>query len=530
MSAQTQSAVLVPDDNGDNINNNKPTMTMTLRPRGLRSRTPRELLRKMPRRVSMCSTASRGSTPSNVPDRPTPTPSPPPVVIVKNAADNTMNNNGSSRASDRPEPVVVNATAPPKTLVKPAPTRRSSSDNNKSSPFKSIAMTAASVHKPSCPNEAAMMRKALLKQSRRKSHESLDKVVMAKARAIASPMPRRVSLQPNNSDKNNSWGEILLPGDLSSPHGGPSRQQQQQQTTKRLFLPIHGRIQGELILTGIVIEKEFSPAGQRLRGIYKMNDPHATHLNAGFHKMNYDEAITELSCYENSSFVEGDLKMTKNAPINRLDVMGFHTGRPLGRPIAVSPSPQLGGGATSSFSPHWQEREGLTTTAQTQPLFQALPNDDISGYMKNLRYPYDPQQAHALGAATIQDDVDDHLGMFGLADIQGNERWIVCPELAQCTHRFPYNNLRTPQDVVQATVQPIRAGDCALVLVCGRGSANPIQEPLWMHVTSVTSFGMISAIPLQDSKLDPTSIHRKTYVSFPLGCVVGLQRGRNWKN
>lgn len=80
----------------------------------------------------------------------------------------------------------------------------------------------------------------------------------------------------------------------------------------------------------------------------------------------------------------------------------------------------------------------------------------------------------------------------------------------------------------------IRAGDKVRVVLCGRihkdgQSGKPWHEHLWLLVISVTSFGMVTGLPLAESKKCPISPKAGLF-SFPNTTVVGVVHGKNWEN
>ena len=53
------------------------------------------------------------------------------------------------------------------------------------------------------------------------------------------------------------------------------------------------------------------------------------------------------------------------------------------------------------------------------------------------------------------------------------------------------------------------------------------HEPLWLHVISVTSFGLVHAVALSSCRYCPIQ-PRMGYLAFPSTCVVGVKHGANW--
>jgi hypothetical protein len=88
-----------------------------------------------------------------------------------------------------------------------------------------------------------------------------------------------------------------------------------------------------------------------------------------------------------------------------------------------------------------------------------------------------------------------------------------------------------PPFVTDSGVWHIRSDDRVKVAIRGEkldqeGVLCPTRERIWMHVVSVTVFGVVTAVPLSQLKWSPVGPHEP--VSFHGGGVFGLKRGSNW--
>ena len=78
----------------------------------------------------------------------------------------------------------------------------------------------------------------------------------------------------------------------------------------------------------------------------------------------------------------------------------------------------------------------------------------------------------------------------------------------------------------------VRAGDRVKIVAAGlmvmqKGMA-PFRERFWVHVTSVTSFGMITGIT--PNELHGCNISEETgFLSFDISAVLGVMKGEHWE-
>jgi hypothetical protein len=88
-----------------------------------------------------------------------------------------------------------------------------------------------------------------------------------------------------------------------------------------------------------------------------------------------------------------------------------------------------------------------------------------------------------------------------------------------------------PPFVTDSGVWHIRSDDRVKVAIRGEklneeGVSYATRERVWMHVVSVTVFGVVTAVPLSQLKWSPVGPHEPVF--FHGDAVFGLKRGSNW--
>jgi len=163
---------------------------------------------------------------------------------------------------------------------------------------------------------------------------------------------------------------------------------------------------------------------------------------------------------------------------------------------------------------------------------------------------------------------------FGFAEITGREI-LFPPDLSGnyiFDEQFPYKNLPYGQfsshpppihtkimalvGLAPALSQKIRSKDFVNVVVCGRKAVFPastvqgghypapafqvVKERLWIKVASITSYGQICGIAIEDCNEFPIKKYsddkesgNRVFYSFPSTCVIGVRHmhaknGGNW--
>jgi hypothetical protein len=252
----------------------------------LRTRTPRELLRKVPRRASLLGQTSSSLEPASLiaPRRPTPSP----TEMITTTTGTTTGATGTATTTtstttaaascslERPEPVLMKARVPESPhLQKPTPTRATADGSNTPAITTHASVFASSVFKPTDPSQELVARKLLMLQSRRKSHQQEHQhhstAAIAAARSLGVPKaPASVPKIAHVTSHRNATVE--------SPAG--KRQPSQPYTINRI-LPIGGWVDGQFIFTGIVKRRD---ANRTVR-FCKMDDPNNMVFDQNLHQV-----------------------------------------------------------------------------------------------------------------------------------------------------------------------------------------------------------------------------------------------------